>query len=312
MDKHILHRFFEGTASLQEEETVCNWVEAADENRQELIRERKYFDVLLFHGRSSSEARVVKPLKLNPVWMACLKVAAMLAVILASALYIYTAIKQEEPIAINRIIVPPGERVNIILSDGTLVWLNACSELVYPAVFKRDSRMVNLKGEGYFEVVKDVKHPFIVQAGNHEVKVLGTKFNVEVNEADSTFSAALMEGSIRVTNTMHRQEDILLSPRQKTKWENNQFVVEPISNLDDYRWREGLICFDQILFADLMKRFEKAYDIQIIVRNQKLDSYRCSGKCRMNDGIDFILQVLQQNARFEISWNEDHTILYID
>lgn len=312
MDKDILHRFFEGTASFQEEEAVCNWAEATDENRRELIRERKYFDVLLFHGKTSGEARVVKPLNLYPVLKDCLKVAAMLAIVLASALYIYTTIKPAEQVAMNRIIVPPGQRVNIILPDETSVWLNACSELVYPAVFKRDARTVNLKGEGYFDVKKDAKHPFIVQAGKHEVKVLGTKFNVEVNEADSIFSAALMEGSIQLTNTMNPQEGVVLSPHQKAEWKDSRFVVEPITNLDNYRWKEGLICFDNILFADLMKRFEKTYDIRILVRNKKLDTYRCSGKCRINDGIDFILQVLQQNARFTFSRNEDHTVLYID
>ncbi len=311
MDKDILQRFFEGTASFQEEEAVCNWAENSAENCREMIRERKHFDVLLFH-KTSSERTVVKCPLWSPVWKEWLKVAAMVAVVIVSAVYVYMSLKPEEQLAMNRVIVPSGQRVNLILSDGSSVWLNACSELVYPTVFGRDERQVNLKGEGYFDVSSDAECPFVVQAGEHKIRVLGTTFNVKVNEVDGTFSAALMEGSIRLTNTLNPQEEVVLLPNQRAEWKTGRLVVDTVSHWDDYRWKEGLICFENILFVDLMKRFEKVYDIRIIVRNEQLDTYRCSGKCRVSDGIDFILQVLQKNARFNFSRNEDHTILYID
>ena len=88
-------------------------------------------------------------------------------------------------------------------------------------------------------------------------------------------------------------------------------VVDSIRNLDNYRWKEGLICFEDIRFADLMKRFEKTYDIRIVIRNKSLHDYKCSGKCRVSDGVDFILQVLQRSTRFTFSRNDDNTIIYI-
>ena len=211
----------------------------------------------------------------------------------------------------NKIVVPPGQRANLTLSDGTNVWLNACSELAYPASFTEESRSVSLKGEAYFDVSKDAEHPFIVQTNQCDIKVLGTKFNVQADESDCEFSAALLEGSIELTNKMNPGPSILLAPMQKAEWTGGKMVVDSIRNLDNYRWKEGLICFEDIRFADLMKRFEKTYDIRIVIRNKSLHDYKCSGKCRVSDGVDFILQVLQRSTRFTFSRNDDNTIIYI-
>lgn len=313
MDRKVLHRFFAGTASFEEEEAVCDWVDASDKNREELIRERKYFDVLLLHkAKNSSMAQSGRRFSLPFVIGESLKIAAAISVLVVSALYIYNNVAKPAPVlAMNKIVVPPGQRANLTLSDGTNVWLNACSELVYPASFTEESRSVSLKGEAYFDVSKDAEHPFIVQTNQCDIKVLGTKFNVQADESDCEFSAALLEGSIELTNKMNPGPSILLAPMQKVEWTGGKMVVDSIRNLDNYRWKEGLICFEDIRFADLMKRFEKTYDIRIVIRNKSLHDYKCSGKCRVSDGVDFILQVLQRSTRFTFSRNDDNTIIYI-
>ncbi|WP_308548713.1 FecR family protein [uncultured Parabacteroides sp.] len=313
MDRKVLHRFFAGTASFEEEEAVCDWVDASDKNREELIRERKYFDVLLLHkAKNSSMAQSGRRFSLPFVIGESLKIAAAISVLVVSALYIYNNVAKPAPVlAMNKIVVPPGQRANLTLSDGTNVWLNACSELAYPASFTEESRSVSLKGEAYFDVSKDAEHPFIVQTNQCDIKVLGTKFNVQADESDCEFSAALLEGSIELTNKMNPGPSILLAPMQKAEWTGGKMVVDSIRNLDNYRWKEGLICFEDIRFADLMKRFEKTYDIRIVIRNKSLHDYKCSGKCRVSDGVDFILQVLQRSTRFTFSRNDDNTIIYI-
>ena len=168
-----------------------------------------------------------------------------------------------------------------------------------------------MKGEAYFDVSKDAKHPFVVQTKSCDIKVLGTKFNVQAEELDCEFSAALLEGSIELTNKTKQGSKIRLSPMQKAEWNGSEMVVDSVHNLDNYRWKEGLICFENIRFADLMKRFEKTYDIRIVIQNKRLDDYKCSGKCRVSDGVDFILQVLQRSTRFTFSRNDDNTIIYI-
>ena len=311
MEREKLHRFFAGTASYEEEEEVCSWAEATDKNRTELIRERKYFDIQLFHKAKEKKQPAVPAYRISPLVKDVLKVAAAIAILIVSALQVYTYMKPEELMAFNKIVVPPGQRVNLTLSDGTSVWLNARTEFVYPAAFKGDLRQVTLKGEGYFEVTKDTKRPFVVRTNTCDVKVLGTKFNVEAYDGSDFFSAALMEGSIRLTDRTKPGTTVLLSPLQKADFRNGTFTVGTITDYDTYRWKEGLICFENILFADLMKEFEKTYDIRILISSKKLADYTCSGKFRISDGIDFVLRVLQRNARFQFERNEDNTIIYI-
>ncbi len=313
MDRNVLHRFFAGTASLEEEEAVCDWVDASDKNREELVRERKYFDVLLLHkAKNSSMPQSGHRFSLSFVIEESLKIAAAISVLVMSALYIYNNVAKPAPVlAMNKIVIPPGQRANITLSDGTNVWLNACSELTYPASFTEESRNVSLKGEAYFDVSKDAEHPFVVQTKKCDIKVLGTEFNVQADESDCEFSAALLEGSIELTNKMNPGPSIRLAPMQKAEWTGGKIVVDSIRNLDNYRWKEGLICFEDMRFADLMQRFEKTYDIRIVIQNKRLHDYKCSGKCRVSDGVDFILQVLQRSTRFTFFRSDDNTIIYI-
>lgn len=313
MERELLYRFFARTASFEEEEAVCNWANASEDNREELIRERKYFDILLLHqAKSPEKTSSARRFSLPSVIRESMKIAAAISILAASALYIYNNVEiTTPPVAMNKIVVPPGQRANITLSDGTNVWLNACSEMTYPVSFNQKSRNVFLKGEAYFDVSKNIEHPFIVQTNECNIKVLGTKFNVQTNEQDNEFSAALLEGSIELTDKINPEHTIQLSPMTKAEWKNGEMVVDSIRNLDDYRWKEGLLCFENIRFAELMERFERTYDIRIVIQNNSLNDYKCSGKCRVSDGVDFILQVLQRSTRFTFSRNDDNTIIYI-
>ena len=315
MDRETLYKFFEGAASYEEEVRIRQWMEHSPENRREFLKERKIFDSMLLLGdeKTIEEKMRHKSWSLSSLGTELIKIAAAVAVTLGLSLLYQFVSNKNGVVPMQSIYVPTGQRVNITLSDGTNVWLNACSEMTYPASFSEDIRRVSLKGEAYFDVSKDVEHPFVVQTKKCDIKVLGTEFNVRVNEAESDceFSAALLEGSIELTNKMEPGPSIRLAPMQKAEWTGGKMVVESIRNLDDYRWKEGLICFEDIRFADLMKRFEKTYDIRIVIQNKSLHDYKCSGKCRVSDGVDFILQVLQRSTRFTFSRSDDNTIIYI-
>ena len=315
MDRETLYKFFEGAASYEEEVRIRQWMEHSPENRRKFLKERKIFDSMLLLGdeKTIEEKMRHKSWSLSSLGTELIKIAVAVAVTLGLSLLYQFVSDKNGVVPMQSIYVPTGQRVNITLSDGTNVWLNACSEMTYPASFSEDIRRVSLKGEAYFDVSKDVEHPFVVQTKKCDIKVLGTEFNVRVNEAESDceFSAALLEGSIELTNKMEPGPSIRLAPMQKAEWTGGKMVVESIRNLDDYRWKEGLICFEDIRFADLMKRFEKTYDIRIVIQNKSLHDYKCSGKCRVSDGVDFILQVLQRSTRFTFSRSDDNTIIYI-
>ena len=198
MEKKILYRFFEGKASYKEEEEVCNWTEASEKNMQEYLKERKYFDLLIVQNRKNR----IQPTSSGNVFYLnnIIKYAAAIAIFIICGIQIYNHTKPDvSHLEMNTISVPVGQRVNILLSDGTNVWLNSGSKMKYPASFTKGKREITLNGEGYFEVTKDTKRPFVVQTDKYNIKVLGTKFNVDAYDKTSFFSAALMEGSIQIS-----------------------------------------------------------------------------------------------------------------
>lgn len=318
MQKETLYKYFEGIASPEEEEVVYRWLDASSENEEELLKEREFFDAMIF-AVSADERTEGKKLALNvnkgpfirPWMREVLKVAAVVAVTVACGLYFYVSEKKELLAAMNTITVPAGQRVNLTLSDGTTVWLNARSEMVYPAVFSGAKREVKLDGEGYFEVKHDKESPFVVHTRKCDIEVLGTKFNVEAYSDSEEFSTSLMEGSVKVTDNSAVSASVLLKPDQEVHLKDGRLLVSSIDDYDHFRWRDGLVCFDNIAFHELMKRFEKCYGISIVVENKNLEGYSCSGKFRISDGLDNALRILQRNAKYTFERNEDNSIVYI-
>ena len=318
MQKETLYKYFEGIASPEEEAAVYRWLDASSENEEELLKEREFFDAMILAGSADEKAEGEK-LALNvnkgpfirPWMREVLKVAAVVAVTVACGLYFYVSEKKELLAAMNTITVPAGQRVNLTLSDGTTVWLNARSEMVYPAVFSGAKREVKLDGEGYFEVKHDKESPFVVHTRKCDIEVLGTKFNVEAYSDSEEFSTSLMEGSVKVTDNFAVSTSVLLKPDQEVHMKDGRLLVSFIDDYDHFRWRDGLVCFDNIAFNELMKRFEKCYGISIVVENKKLEEYSCSGKFRISDGLDNALRILQRNAKYTFERNDDNTIVYI-
>ena len=321
MEKKTLYRYFEGIASREEEEDVYHWLDTTPANEKELLREREFFDAMILAGSAEDvkgkeegeqkRKRKRSGFRIHSFAREMLKVAAVVVITVACGLYFHLADKKELLSVMNTISVPIGQRVNLKLPDGTLVWLNACSEIVYPAVFSSGKREVRLNGEAYFEVTHNVENPFVVRTEKCDIEVLGTKFNVEAYAGSGDFSTALMEGSVKVTGNGKSSRSVLLKPDQEVRLKGGRLAVSSISDYDHFRWREGLVCFKDVAFNELMTRFEKCYGIQIIVENKHLKEYTCSGKFRISDGVDNALRILQRDARYTFERNEDNSIIYI-
>lgn len=304
-----------GTASREEEKAVCRWVNASEANRDEFLRERKTFDLILLHPAESQKYTTHRR---TFDLFSFARIAAAILIGAVSSVFLYHLYqvdtdRMEQQVSVelkNQIIVPPGQCVQVILSDGTKVWLNARTELIYPASFT-EQRKVELNGEAYFEVAKDAEHPFVIHTRRHDVHVLGTTFNVEAYADREEFSTALIEGAVEIKDRDHPKRSILLKPHLEFREKQGISRIDSIQDYDTYRWREGLICFDNMAFPELMKKIEKNYGFRIVIRNKKMKSYVCTGKFRMSDGIDFILRVLQRNARFTFTRDEERSVIYI-
>ena len=307
MDKELLYRFFERKTNQEENTHIRKWVESSSEHHKELIEERKLFDAMILLA-DEKRIRTHRFSFVNNKWIQEIaKIAAVITITLTAA-FTYHFFDNEEQIAMQKLTVPAGQRINLELSDGTIVWLNSRSTIKYPASFKGDTRNVTLEGEAYFEVTKNKEKPFIVETSKGNIEVLGTKFNVEAYSDNESFTTSLMEGSVKVHSGNNL---LLLKPDQMAFLKNGQLKISKIKDYNSYRWREGLICFKDETFGNIMKKFEKCYGVIIKIDNQKVLNLKYTGKFRQSDGISFALRVLQKDVMFKFERNEDNHIIYI-
>jgi ferric-dicitrate binding protein FerR (iron transport regulator) len=306
MEKDILYKYFDGQASDEEKEMIHDWLESSPSNMETYLAERELFDATILltepitvsiNGKQSNRWRTFL--------LEFSKIAAIALIAIMIGTYIYNDKLDELSSQVNIVKVPSGQRVNITLPDGSTVWLNARSELRYPSVFKGD-RNVSLKGEGYFEVVKDNGKSFTVKTDKCDVEVLGTKFNVEAY--DGEFTTSLIEGSVKIVDNKDERNAVILEPNNKATLKDGKIDISAIKDYDTYRWKEGLICFKNTSFTELMKRLEKYYGTRIVIKNKDIDKYVCSGKFRISDGIDMALRILQKDAKYTFERDEDSTI----
>lgn len=167
----------------------------------------------------------------------------------------------------NQMIVPYGKRSNIILSDGTRVWLNSGSKLVFPPVFKGKSREVILEGEAFFEVTRDADKPFYVKTDAFSMKVYGTKFNVKAYQQDHDYNIVLVEGKVSMNlNEDLQAQEVFLAPSQKASISkgDEKFVITTVENTDAYTaWINGYLTFTNEEVTDVLKRVSRYYNVTI-------------------------------------------------
>ena len=283
MKRETLHSFFDGTATSEEVRSVKEWLAESEEHMKELMSERAFFDALIL-SEKEEEAAILRAKNQRRLYrrvgVELLKIAAVAAVVAGIAFSVYSAKMNEVRSARHTLTVPAGQRANLRLPDGTNVWLNARSVITYPSYFSSDVREVQLDGEAYFEVAHDARHPFVVRTERYDINVLGTKFNVESYHGSDVFSTALMEGAVEIMSADDPAHPITLVPNQKAVESNGRLAVTSIDEYESYRWREGLLCFRSIPFAELMSRLEKCYGITIRIENERIGRKVFSGKRR--------------------------------
>lgn len=211
----------------------------------------------------------------------------------------------EEELAFEEFSTPPGQRAQVKLHDGTVVWLNARSRLRYPNRFSGAERKVELDGEAFFEVFRNEEAPFVVSTEKLDIKVLGTKFNVFAYKGKNEFTTALIEGSVKLYQSDNESVAMYMSPNDYAELKDGRLVKSKISSTDFLLWKEGIYAFDDIPFGEIIKKLELYYDITIEIRNKKLNNYKFSGKFRQRDGIESVLKTLQKIYNFSYVKDEE-------
>ncbi|MDR3118971.1 MAG: DUF4974 domain-containing protein [Mediterranea sp.] len=307
MDQLILHRYFKGIASRSEEELILEWVEASEENRKIFRKERMLYDISLFSDERQTHATKKNRMVRVAKWS--FRIAASVLVVLSCTLLL-NEYRYRQSLQMQTVAVPAGQRAEITLADGTKVWLNSRSRLTCAVDFGRKSRNVELDGEAYFEVVKSGT-PFFVNTEHNRIKVTGTAFNVSAYKGSNTFETALVEGTVEIYN---RTDDRII-----TKLEKDQLFAAKGSNYrkvsryshEFLRWKEGLFCFDDTPFDQLLNKLENYYNVKITVEDPAILDYRCTGKFKENDGVEHILNVIQKDHIFSYTINENNDSIRI-
>lgn len=208
----------------------------------------------------------------------------------------------------ERIRVPAGTSVELTLADGSTVWLNACTELEYPPVFAKGDRTVRLiSGEAMFDVQHDSRRPFNVETFASVITVLGTKFNVLADRETGEFSAALLRGSIKVHSRIPGNDsEYLLNPNEMIQMQGNGFTTTRFEDSSRIEcWTKGLVDVAGVPFDHLMQKFERLYDVDIIIDRPDLPVVRYTwGKIRVSDGLDHALSVLAKASDF--TWERNN------
>ena len=308
LNRELLYRFFNKETTLEEEKKIRLWIEESDENRQEFFRERKLFDAILLHGDLAYKK--VRTRFYIP-WRRIVAAFSGVAAIVLLTIYVTTYFLQQSfrDETMNTVIVPQGQRVSLTLADGTKVWLNAKTKMEYPQSFKAfDERIVKVDGEAYFEVSKNKNRPFIVKTSKGDVEVLGTKFYVSAYATTDIFETSLIEGRVKVHTAY---EDMTLYPRDKAVLQNGILTRKHIDDMDIYRWRDGLYCFKNLSFDDVLKQFEIYYDIRFVKENPQIANPKLNGKFRLIDGVDYALRVLQREVGFSFRRDDEANVIYL-
>lgn len=192
----------------------------------------------------------------------------------------------------NRLDVPQGAEYHLVLSDGTRVWMNARSRLVYPVAFG-DTREVELEGEAYFEVTRDENRPFIVHAGQVAVKVLGTEFNVNTCRKQKV-QTVLVKGSVQVENGGKRE--VVLRPGELAETVGTQIRVTQVNVRKYTAWREGVFYFEEADLEEIMTELADWYCVQAVFTDQTVRTRKFSGVLERSETIENVLKKIERTT----------------
>ena len=213
----------------------------------------------------------------------------------------------------NRLVVPRGGFYSVCLEDGSVVTLNAESELVYPSVFDEECREVSLRGEAFFEVAHEENRPFYVRVNGYRIQVLGTRFNVSAYADEPLHHTTLVEGSVRILSESAPDAEILLHPGEQF---SREVATErsQVSRVDTKRftsWMEGVFVFENSSLGEVLRSVSRWYDFRYEITDPTLEKYTFSGQISMKGTSDYLFRVLHE-AYIPVTLRYEEGVLYLD
>lgn len=309
LSEDIINRYLTGQCSEEELIEVNAWMKESEENARQLFRmEEAYhlgkFDRYVDKQRlARAEQRLYKRLdeekgKQEKIlrmhhWM---RYAAIIAVILMLGGGVGYWFYQESDRQLMVAVADEGIVKEVVLPDGTKVWLNNSATLKYPREFSEKERNVHLEGEAYFEVTKNRHKPFTVQSDAMQVRVLGTSFNFKCDKNCQVAEATLIEGEIEVKGN-NEEGQLILAPGQRVELNKSdgRLTVKQVDAKLDAVWHDNLIPFQKADIFTISKALERFYDVKIILSPNIRSDKTYSGVLKRKPEIESVLKSLQNS-----------------
>lgn len=209
-------------------------------------------------------------------------------------------LEAEKEIVFNTLIVPFGKRSEIVLSDGSKVWINSGSKLIFPAVFAEGNREVYLQGEAIFDVAHNKNKPFIVKSKNQDIEVLGTVFNVSNYVDDDVVLTVLKSGSIKLhhknSNLIASKSELKITPNTLATYYKDAMEIETKTvDVETYfSWRDGVFIFKNDPLKTIMKKLSRYYNVEITINDMDLANQSFSGYLDVNQDLEHVMQTIKE------------------
>src|SRR5665647_638691 len=206
----------------------------------------------------------------------------------------------------NILTTPKGGQFKVQLPDGSYVWLNAASSLKYPTAFATSERIVELKGEGYFEIAKDKTKPFKVKlADGSEVKVLGTHFNIMAYENEKSKDVTLLEGSVQITKGNNEQS---LTPSQQGRIISSKIILVNAADTDQVTgWKNGQFIFHDADIQSIMRQVARWYDVDI--KYETTNTQHFNATISRKEPVLRLLHILEETG--QIHFKTENKSIYV-
>ncbi|MDR1408379.1 MAG: FecR domain-containing protein [Tannerella sp.] len=220
-----------------------------------------------------------------------------------------TGLKKEyagHDIAYNQLIVPRGKRSTLTLADGTHMWINASTRVVYPVTFDKGRREIYVDGEVFLDVANRDDRPFVVKTKTFSAEVLGTSFNITAYESDEAKSLVLVSGSVRIH--AGNAKDILLAPSEMFTSANGSTQVQTVQTEYYTSWKSGVYQYESESLDAILKRLSRYYGQEIVCESQ-VATFKCSGKLDLKDNLEEVLSGIALTAPVRYQYNYETHIL---
>ena len=288
---HLLPRYCEGLATEEECRQVEAWIGESEENRKMVDQMNTLYlavDTVNVMRKVDTEKALDKVrsrmvVKKTTWWEWIQRTAAVLFIPLFIA-FVVQYMNNSKPVLSQMLEIKtnPGMTTSVVLPDSTVVYLNSESSLRYPTFFEGDTRDVELRGEAYFAVAKDLKKKFFVSTPHaSKIEVLGTHFNVEAYEDEPDVSTTLVEGHVcfHFNDRDYRVKKVVMKPGQKLVYSSTSGDVRlhATSGLSETAWKDGKIIFSNTPLEVALRMLEKRFNVTFIIKNTRLKTNAFTG-----------------------------------